>query len=101
MPPKHRGTPLNTAPLAAARPGPPTRSLSLLSGAFAIFNGMRIVVAYAPDSTIATPLLTKGSGWDWLQDLAPLGKVGRVPFVLAVHPGVPAQTVADRPRSPR
>lgn len=38
---------MNTATLAAARPGPPTRSLSLLSGAFALFNGLRIV-AYLP-----------------------------------------------------
>ena len=50
---------------------------------------------YAPGSMIATPLLTKGSGLDWSQDLAPLGKVGRVPFALAVHPGVPAKTVAE------
>lgn len=50
---------------------------------------------YAPGSMIATPLLAKGSGLDWSQDFAPLGKVARVPFVLAVHPGVPAQTVAD------
>ena len=34
---------------------------------------------YAPGSMIATPLLAKGSGLDWPQDLAPLGKVGRVP----------------------
>jgi tripartite-type tricarboxylate transporter receptor subunit TctC len=50
---------------------------------------------YAPGSMIATPLLAKGSGMDWSQDLAPLGKVGRVPFVLAVHPGVGAETVAE------
>jgi tripartite-type tricarboxylate transporter receptor subunit TctC len=50
---------------------------------------------YAPGSMIATPLLAKGSGLDWSQDLAPLGKVGRVPFALAVHPGVPAQTLAE------
>lgn len=50
---------------------------------------------YAPGSMIATPLLVKGSGLDWSQDFAPLGKVGRVPFALAVHPGVAAQTVAD------
>jgi tripartite-type tricarboxylate transporter receptor subunit TctC len=50
---------------------------------------------YAPGSMIATPLLAKGSGVDWSQDLAPLGKVGRVPFALAVHPGVPAKTVAE------
>lgn len=52
-------------------------------------------VLYAPGSMIATPLLSKGSGLDWSRDLAPLGKVGRVPFALAVHPGVQAQTVAD------
>ena len=50
---------------------------------------------YAPGSMIATPLLAKGSGLDWSQDFAPLGKVGRVPFALAVYPGLPAQTVAD------
>ncbi len=50
---------------------------------------------YAPGSMIATPLLAKGSGLDWPRDLAPLGKVGRVPFALAVHPGVPAQTLAE------
>lgn len=50
---------------------------------------------YAPGSMIATPLLSKGSGLDWAQDLAPLGKVGRLPFGLAVHPGVAAQSVAE------
>lgn len=50
---------------------------------------------YAPGSMIATPLLAKGSGLDWARDLAPLGKVGRVPFALAVHPSVPAQTLAE------
>jgi tripartite-type tricarboxylate transporter receptor subunit TctC len=50
---------------------------------------------YAPGSMIASPLLSKGSALDWAHDLAPLGKVGRVPFALAVHPGVPAHTVAD------
>lgn len=50
---------------------------------------------YAPGSMIATPLLVKTSGLDWPRDFAPLGKVGRVPFALAVHPGVPALTLAD------
>jgi len=50
---------------------------------------------YAPGSMVATPLLAKGSGLDWSQDFAPLGKVGRVPFALAVHPDVPARTVAE------
>jgi len=50
---------------------------------------------YAPGSMIATPLLAKGSGFDWVQELAPLGKIGRVPFGLAVHPALPATTVAE------
>lgn len=50
---------------------------------------------YAPGSMIAAPLLAKGSSFDWVQQLAPLGKVGRVPFGLAVHPGVPAASVAE------
>lgn len=50
---------------------------------------------YAPGSMIATPLLAKGAGFDWARELAPLGKVGRVPFGLAVHPSVPAGTVAE------
>lgn len=50
---------------------------------------------YAPGSMIASPMLVKGSGFDWSQQLAPLGKVARVPFGLAVHPGVPASSVAE------
>lgn len=50
---------------------------------------------YAPASMIATPLLSKGAAFDWVRELAPIGKVGRVPFALAVHPAVAATTVAD------
>lgn len=50
---------------------------------------------YAPGSMIASPLLMKGSGFDWAQQLAPLGKIGRVPFGLAVHPGLPSSSVAE------
>lgn len=38
---------MNTATLSAAGPDSPRRSLSLLSGTFALFNGLRIV-AYLP-----------------------------------------------------
>lgn len=38
---------MNTATLAVARAAPRMRSLSLLSGSFALFNGLRIV-AYLP-----------------------------------------------------
>lgn len=50
---------------------------------------------YAPGSMIASPLLVKGSGFDWVQELTPLGKIARVPFGLAVHPSLPASTVAE------
>ncbi|MDQ7743088.1 Bug family tripartite tricarboxylate transporter substrate binding protein [Hydrogenophaga pseudoflava] len=53
------------------------------------------VVLYAPGSMIATPLLARDPGFDWTRELAPLGKIGRVPFGLAVHPGVPATSVAE------
>jgi tripartite-type tricarboxylate transporter receptor subunit TctC len=56
---------------------------------------------YAPGSMIASPLLAKGSGFDWVQQLAPLGKVARVPFGLAVHSGVPASSVAELARLAR
>lgn len=38
---------MNTATLAAPSAGPRTRGLAMLSGAFALFNGLRIV-AYLP-----------------------------------------------------
>lgn len=38
---------MHTASIAVARPAFPTRGLSLLSGSFALFNGLRIV-AYLP-----------------------------------------------------
>jgi len=56
---------------------------------------------YAPGSMIAAPLLSKGVTFDWAQELAPLGKVGRVPFALAVHPSVPAISVDELVRHAR
>lgn len=56
---------------------------------------------YAPGSMIASPLLVKGSDFDWALQLAPLGKIGRVPFGLAVHSGVPASSVAELARLAR
>lgn len=53
------------------------------------------VLLYAPGSMIATPLLARDTGFDWVRELAPVGKIGRVPFGLAVHPGVPATSMAE------
>lgn len=52
-------------------------------------------VLYSPGSMLASSLLSRGPGLDWSRDLAPLGRVARVNFALAVHPDVPAATVAD------
>lgn len=54
-----------------------------------------LVMLYAPGSMIAAPLLARDPGFDWVHELAPLGKIGRVPFALAVHPGVPANSMTE------
>lgn len=64
----------------------------------------REVIAAVPDgytllfvtgSMIAVPLQVRPPSYDWLGQLSPVGKVGRVSFCLAVHPDVPAKTVAE------
>jgi tripartite-type tricarboxylate transporter receptor subunit TctC len=65
---------------------------------------VRDVLAAPPDghtllfsigSMIAIPLLSAAPPFDWSRDLAPVGKVGRLTFCLAVNPDVPARTVAE------
>lgn len=65
---------------------------------------LRDVMAAAPDgytllfaigSMVAVPLLSTPPAFDWAGQLAPVGKVGRVSFCLAVNPDVPARTVAE------
>jgi len=65
---------------------------------------VRDVMAAPPDghtllfsigSMIAIPLLSAPPAFDWLRELAPVGKVGRLTFCLAVNPEVPARTVAE------
>jgi len=66
--------------------------------------GIREVMAAVPDgytllfatgSMIAVPLQSKPPAFDWLGQLSPVGKVGRVGFCLAIHPDVPAKNVAE------
>lgn len=52
-------------------------------------------VLYAPGSMIAAPLLARATDFEWAREFAPLGKVARVPFGLAVHPNVPASSMAE------
>lgn len=41
------------------------------------------------------PLLFRGLTWDPLRDFAPIGPLGRIPNVLAVHPSIPARDVRE------
>jgi tripartite-type tricarboxylate transporter receptor subunit TctC len=50
---------------------------------------------FATGSMIAVPLQVKPPAFDWLGQLAPVGKVGQVSFGIAVHPDVPAKTVDE------
>ena len=44
---------------------------------------------------VINPLLTPKPGHDALRDYAPIAVVATIPSVLAVHPSVPARTLAD------
>jgi len=50
---------------------------------------------FATGSMIAVPLQATPPAFDWSVELAPVGKVGRLSFCLAVHPDVPARNVAE------
>lgn len=46
-------------------------------------------------SMLAGPLQSTPAAYDWSTAFSPVGKVGRLSFCLAVHPDVPARTVAE------
>jgi tripartite-type tricarboxylate transporter receptor subunit TctC len=50
---------------------------------------------YATASMLALPLVNKSVALDWQKDLVPIGSVGRLAFGMAVHPEVPARTLAE------
>ena len=43
----------------------------------------------------ANPWLVKNLKYDPIKDFTPIARVGELPFALAVHPGVPAKTMAE------
>jgi tripartite-type tricarboxylate transporter receptor subunit TctC len=47
------------------------------------------------DSPPANPHLFPGLNYDFFRDIAPVTMMARVPFVLVVHPSVPASSVAE------
>ena len=53
------------------------------------------VLLYAVGSMIATPLMSSPPSFDWLGELAPVGRIGRVAFCVMVHPDVPATSMRE------
>lgn len=53
------------------------------------------VLLYAVGSMIATPLMASPPSFDWLGELAPVGRIGRVAFCVMVHPDVPATSMRE------
>ena len=47
------------------------------------------------DSPPANPHLFSGLNYDFFRDIAPVTMMARVPFVLVVHPSVPANSIAE------
>jgi tripartite-type tricarboxylate transporter receptor subunit TctC len=43
----------------------------------------------------ANPHLVRNLGYDPVRDFVPIARVGMLPFMLVVHPGLPAQTTAE------
>lgn len=52
-------------------------------------------ILFAIGSMVAFPLQSTPPAFDWAAELAPVGRVARMSFVMAVHPDVPARTVAE------
>lgn len=44
---------------------------------------------------VMRPYMVKDAGYDWRKDLAPVSLLARSPFVLVVHPSVPAKTFPE------
>ncbi len=57
-------------------------------------DGYTLLLAASPEVSIA-PIIMKGLSYDPVKELQPIGLVGRVPFILVVHPGVPAQSLKE------
>jgi tripartite-type tricarboxylate transporter receptor subunit TctC len=57
-------------------------------------DGYTILLAASPEVSIA-PVTVKAMTYDPVRDLQPITLVGQVPFVMVVHPSVPANTLGE------
>jgi tripartite-type tricarboxylate transporter receptor subunit TctC len=52
-------------------------------------------IGFVTNSLAINPALMARVPFDWERDLSPIGTIARVPFVLVVHPSVPAATLPE------
>jgi tripartite-type tricarboxylate transporter receptor subunit TctC len=57
-------------------------------------DGYTLLMAYATELAV-NPATFKKLPYDPVRDLAPIARLGSAPLVMAVHPALPAQTVAE------
>jgi tripartite-type tricarboxylate transporter receptor subunit TctC len=57
-------------------------------------DGYTLLMAYATELAV-NPATFKKLPYDPLRDLAPIARLGAAPLVMAVHPSLPAQSVAE------
>jgi tripartite-type tricarboxylate transporter receptor subunit TctC len=57
-------------------------------------DGYTLLMAYATELAV-NPATFKKLSYDPLRDLAPIARLGAAPLVMAVHPSLPAKSVAD------
>ncbi|MBX9776173.1 MAG: tripartite tricarboxylate transporter substrate binding protein [Xanthobacteraceae bacterium] len=48
-----------------------------------------------PGPVVVSPLINRNAGYDTLKNFAPIAIVSQSPLLLAIHPSVPAKTVAE------
>src|SRR3954469_25413891 len=57
-------------------------------------DGYTLLMAYATELAV-NPATFKKLPYDPVRDLTPIARLGSAPLVMAVHPALPAQTVAE------
>ena len=57
-------------------------------------DGYTLLMAYATELAV-NPATFKKLPYDPVRDLAPIARLGSAPLVMAVHPALPAQTIAE------
>lgn len=57
-------------------------------------DGYTLLMAASPEVSIA-PIIFKSLQYDPIKDLVPISLVGQVPFLLVIHPAVPAKNLSE------